>query len=556
MKFGKLAVCAAAILGTITSGSLAFADSIDDFNNSWVGQTLEAQRALDVYAPMSDNSFFGSHNTYNSEVYSTLFSYVDPQQKVSIKDQLRMGARFIEMDAHVGPIFETEYWNGIPYTVINDNELILCHGVCSMYDKKYGDGLDEVVSWLQSDNAKDQVIILYIEDHIGDSYQDNMRALLKNKLGNYVYESGHTPSNCGSIPNDLTKADVLSAGKNVLIWKDNGCSSDSEFAAMAYDGLGGIDRAWEDATSLSAIADFFNGGSTDLIEANEVLPLFELGKNLVNLDDMVTTDGRLEAGIWSWGVSQPDGGASNPDADCAIIKSDGRWYDRKCENTNLPYACEDDSGNWAVTSTKDTWSKGDEVCAALGGTYKFSMPTNAVTNKALTNVSSQEKIWINHNDIAEEGQWDVNGQNTSFSYETSQSVAFKSAHNKYFVSENGGGGAVNANRSSAGSWETFDLVNSSIDCLSHGDSVYVRSVNNYYWSAQSNGNLDGNRTAAGSWETFTLVNHSDSSGCLANNDVISLKSVHSKFVVAESNGDANANRSSAGSWEKFTVQFK
>ncbi|MCP4135818.1 MAG: hypothetical protein GY754_32925 [bacterium] len=131
-------------------------------------------------------------------------------------------------------------------------------------------------------------------------------------------------------------------------------------------------------------------------------------------------------------------------------------------------------------------------------------------------------------------------------------VSLKSAHSKYMVAESGGGNSVNANRSAIGSWERFTLEAPG-SAVMDGGKINIRTVNNYYLSAQSNGNLDGNRSVAYSWETFTLINHSNPGGGLRNNDIISLKSVHNKYVVAESNGKANANRSAIGSWERFTV---
>ncbi|NRA24027.1 MAG: hypothetical protein HRU08_06035, partial [Oleispira sp.] len=93
------------LVGLMIASMNVMADSIDDFNNSWAGKALAIQRILDNHSPIIDNNILGTHNTYNSEVYrSCNFSvgcrYADPQQKHSIKDQLRMGARFIEIDVH------------------------------------------------------------------------------------------------------------------------------------------------------------------------------------------------------------------------------------------------------------------------------------------------------------------------------------------------------------------------------------------------------------------------------------------------------------------------
>jgi len=146
--------------------------------------------------------------------------------------------------------------------------------------------------------------------------------------------------------------------------------------------------------------------------------------------------------------------------------------------------------------------------------------------------------------------------NTSNVTLTIGNVSLKSAHNKYLVAEGNGGGDVNANRSSIGSWEKFDLeLLSAGTCITSGASVALNTQSFSYLRAHSNGSLDAQASVIGSWETLTLINNSDSTGCLASGDSISLKSVHNKYLVAESNGNANANRSSIGSWEKWKITF-
>ncbi len=105
MKKPLGSILALSLAAGLSFSSGVMADSIDAFNSSWVGQALDLQRGLDNNSPIIDNNILGTHNTYNSEVYSSCnFSvgcrYLDPQQEYSIKDQLRMGARFIELDVH------------------------------------------------------------------------------------------------------------------------------------------------------------------------------------------------------------------------------------------------------------------------------------------------------------------------------------------------------------------------------------------------------------------------------------------------------------------------
>ncbi|MEO4047351.1 phosphatidylinositol-specific phospholipase C domain-containing protein [Pseudomonas sp. CAU 1711] len=400
MKPNTLAVLLGISLSaSLTLSNLASADTIDNFNNSWSGKALDLQRALDNAAPMSDNNILGTHNTYNSEAYTSCnFSvgcrYLDPQQKYSIKDQLRMGARFIELDVH---------WTAKMESLFSyPKRLLLCHGVCSLNDKYATEGFSEVASWLNDSRNADEVIILYIEDHSSGRHSD-----LASQLNKYFGAKIYASNGCKAIPTTLTKAQVLAAGKQVVLWKDGGCSSTASMANMAFTGLGEIGRIWEDSTTLGSIAEFFDGGIKSL-SASDVRNAFLTGANIVNLDDMVTSDGRISAAIWSWDNNEPNN-ANNED--CAVQKANGRWNDASC-STLLPFACRDDGGNWQVPDNRTgQWSDGQAMCATLGGSFSFAAPTNSQANQALRAAKEAvgySQVWLNYDDIASEGQWQVN----------------------------------------------------------------------------------------------------------------------------------------------------
>ncbi len=398
------------LTATVTSlslglGSISMADTISDFTNSWTGKSLSAQRALDVYAPMANNNIIGTHNTYNSEAYrSCNFSvgcrYLDPQQKYSIKDQLRMGARFIEIDVH----YTTKMEGIFSYP----KRLLMCHGVCSINDKYFTEGLNEVRDWLNSADSTGQVIILYVEDHMSGKHGDAYNQI-NSRFGSLIYRSG----GCGSIPNTLTKADVLAAGKKVILWGDGGCRSHSDWKNTAYTGLGDIGRIWEDRTTVGGIGDIFTGGSSDYINASDVSSFFAEGANIVNLDDMVTNDGRLAAGVWSWDNNEPNNVGNE---DCASQWGNGRWNDASCSNS-YDFACTDGAGNWAVTGTQGVWANGAAACATLGNNFYFAVPTNSLDNQKLKvakDAAGMSTVWLNHDDNLVEGQWRVEGRSTQF----------------------------------------------------------------------------------------------------------------------------------------------
>lgn len=385
MKFKTLFTLAALV---ISSASFA---GIGNEANSWESKTLRLQNQIDLHSPMSQNNILGSHNSYNSSEYADdgYLRYIDPQQKHTIKEQLQLGARFIELDLH---------WK------INLSDwryhLLLCHGgVCSGNDKFFHEGLQEIKEWLESPESKEQVVILYIEDHASE-HHDKMYEELMSKIGSYVYKS----NGCQSIPSSLTKAQVLNAGAQVVVWKDGGCSDNANMKNTAFTGLGSIDRVWEDRTVIGAI---FDNALDGLIDAADVKELFNLGRNLVNLDDF-TYDDRQAAAIWSWSNNEPNN-ANNED--CAIMLSNGRWADVGCADNRIhPFACnEAGTENWDITvSETGGYSDGEAACQNLGADWHFKTPTNAKYNKAVrsaANAAGYDRVWLAISDANKEGDW-------------------------------------------------------------------------------------------------------------------------------------------------------
>lgn len=380
-------------------GGSPASNPIDDFSNSWTGKTLRLQSQIDRHSAISTNNILGSHNSYNSSEYADdgYPRYLDPQQKHTLKEQLRLGARFLELDVH--------------WTINSSNwryHLVLCHGQdshlgCSLNDKFLTQGLQEVREWLQSSESNGQVIILYIEDH-SENKHSAMYSQLNDKIGSWVYRS----NGCNSVPANLTKDDVLDAGKKVIIWKDGrsssaNCSADNNLKNMVFTSLGSIDRIWEDRTIIGGIF----GGDKDSIEVNDVRNYFALGRNIVNLDDMTHNDGRNAAAIWSWNTNEPNNSGNE---DCALQLNNGRWADVGCgDNRVHPFSCtQPGTANWSISAVNGTYSSGASACAALGSSWKFAVPTNAKYNKIIrdaANAAGASRVWLNINDQASEGNW-------------------------------------------------------------------------------------------------------------------------------------------------------
>ena len=369
----------------------ARADGIDDFNNSWAGLALASQRELDRDTPVADLNIIGTHNSYNSSAYTTATSYLIPNQVDSIYNQLRMGVRAIELDVHWTP--KTEGLFSFP------DRLLLCHGTaghigCSLDDRYFTEGLDEIAAWLNSTASLGQVLILYIEDHMDGQYGEAY-SQVSARIGNWVYASG----GCGDVPGSLSKADVLAAGKNVVIWNDGGCTADANWNATVFTGLGGISRVWEDSTTAGG-----SPGSGAAINDNDVINYFAGGTNVVALDQLHQNDSRWVAAIWSWDTNEPNDFGGNED--CVMQSGNGRWNDAVCDNLAV-FACQHvGNGSWAVSPSADAWGLGGLACAGLGADYRFGVATYSQDNQSLQlakQAAGQSVVWLNRDDRVTEG---------------------------------------------------------------------------------------------------------------------------------------------------------
>ena len=135
-------------------------------------------------------------------------------------------------------------------------------------------------------------------------------------------------------------------------------------------------------------------------------------------------------------------------------------------------------------------------------------------------------------------------------------VHLQAQNGQYIVAERNGGGAVSANRSSAGAWETFHITGGSGDCVRSGDAVSIHTSDGFYFRAEGGGGstLDATATGAGPWETF-VIRRAGGDGTIRSGDFVALQTPTGHYVVAELGGGSlvNANRTGIGSWETFVV---
>jgi hypothetical protein len=142
-------------------------------------------------------------------------------------------------------------------------------------------------------------------------------------------------------------------------------------------------------------------------------------------------------------------------------------------------------------------------------------------------------------------------------------VTLRTYNGNYLSAASGGGGAVNATPTSAGSYEQFSLMNRTDSTLSHGDTVTLQTMtsNNAQWFVAEDGGgtgsvLNANRLYPWSWETFTILKL-NGTGNINSGDTVALQSIGGYYVSATNGGGSTVlvDKTAAITWEAFTINL-
>ncbi len=423
----------------------AYAQLSDDFKNSWVAKTLALQRQIDVNVPMNQATFIGTHNSENSVAYQIPFvRYVDPNQQISIYDQLEMGVRSIEFDVH--------WYTGTKFS----KDVLLCHGLsnhlgCSVFDRPVVEGLEELRNWLQTN--PNEVVFLYF-DRALDGHEPRLAFYLNNYVGNYIFRpasvraSTQQPASCVEFPTTLSKADILKAGKQLII-VTKGCDVDAYqeqdrfpifWNDVVFAGIGeskganpyrildssydddfkdyplcakqtvfvddpqhkNIWRIFEDRTVLSSM-----GKPTRKLYSNDIKDLMRCDVNWPTMDMLTINDERLAANIWSWAPNYP----MQNQGECAVYKNGEGIENVPCTSTTVSgFVCQNkQSLEFQVVPYVGHWEEGEKVCQASAGIdWHFATPINGGQMYSLKEkVHNLPEIWLNYR-LNAKGVWDAN----------------------------------------------------------------------------------------------------------------------------------------------------
>lgn len=411
-----VAAPAAASACDAVDGRRAGEEAMAAYEASWTARALDLQRDLDRTVPLLHGLTIHTHNSGNAAAYAPSLTINDANQIVSVTDQLRLGVRGIEIDLHWAPHPDGDPAEG-------GRAVVQCHGQsegsgnesvhpgCSI-DRLFDAHAEELASWLATDAAEDEIVILYLENQLSGSEAAHRSAVasLQRHLGEDIFRPT-TGGGCQDLPVHLREQEILDAGARVLVtgncgsggwndwvfargaaWSESGGTSDytceDDRARTDYDAR--FVRRYEDSTFLSLMA---NGGShiTEAIAADMV----RCGVNFPGLDQTHPGDDRLAAFVWSWRVGDR---GDDPALACASFGADARIGSTDC-STMLPAACRTADGGWALSAEPVPWGDRDLGCDRHAGT-----PFNGADAAALAAVADGETVWLGYGRDAA-GRW-------------------------------------------------------------------------------------------------------------------------------------------------------
>jgi hypothetical protein len=376
----------------------------DAYLRSWTHRAAQLQYALQDDLPLTRAQWIGTHNSFNSANDTPTISHYDSNQQLSLRQQLDVDVRALEIDLHL----------------IN-GRVTVCHGRgpdelnagCTT-EPQLPVILADIAGWLAE--HPDQVILLYVEDQLRSApgYAQAVQQL-EQALGSRLYrpDPGRvTAKGCAPLPLALSRKAVRRAGAQVVLvgncvrgwsslvfgWSDQHVESGSTERFRPFPacdatyptGVYGhkLVRYYEDSTLVRVLtAPATPPADPERLTPAKTAAMTACGVNLFGFDQLLPDDGRLTATIWSWADGEPaaSGGA------CAAQRGDGRWARRPCA-ARLRAPCRR-GGQWMLTRRPLTFDAARRRCRAIGA--RLGVPRSGDENARLRALAAGAEVWIN-----------------------------------------------------------------------------------------------------------------------------------------------------------------
>lgn len=393
----RVVALAVAVAAVVAAPVIARADAVDDYGSSWIHRALGLQYDLSSDAPLRNHSWVSTHNSYNSkaELGENSLSANDANQQLTIADQLALDVRGLEIDTHW---FLSQKTGQLAPVVCHARPANERHFGCSG-EELLAEELAEIAAWLRRPANREEVIFLYLEDHLeNDTGYNTGGEVVRQQLGDLLL----TPASgtCTELDYDLSRDDILAAGKQIFIVSDcrGGTAWDSvifnwdsheegrvmsnrpysEFPECGQDYPRAeyqekLIRYYEDSTRLTATA-----GTRDLgLTPKTTAQMARCGVDLFGFDQLQPFDGRLESMVWSWApghplTKKPRRGRVERVPGCAAQRVNkkhpfGRWFSKRCGAKRRP-ACRKGE-RWVLASPKVAQKLARKRCRARGAVH-------------------------------------------------------------------------------------------------------------------------------------------------------------------------------------------
>ncbi len=389
------------------------------YRKTWLHRTAAFQYRLGNPLPLLSAQWLGTHNSFNSVNGTATPSHTDSNQQLSLRQQLDVDMRALELDVHFVPSAAAG----------GANAVVVCHGRgpdeahfgCTN-EPLFSQVLPEIRGWL--DAHPHQVVLLYLEDELGDaagyaSTVGTLDSVMKRKDGSsLIYRpsaSEMTAKGCANLPLGISRDDVRARRARVVLvgncrsgwasdvygWDDVHVESgstpdykpfptcDSTYPRSVYDAK--LVRYYEDSTFVATATDPTETPAQQQdrsLTPARVGDMTRCGVNLFGFDQILPNDGRIDASIWSWAKDEPRRGAGR----CALQRADGRWATRPCATRRLA-ACRTTTG-WTLTQRAVSQPGAGAACSRLGAT--FGIPRTGYENSQLRQVAGRHGVWLNY----------------------------------------------------------------------------------------------------------------------------------------------------------------